>query len=397
MNNWIGLTLILKEPFIMEKTPNKMIDGFTFHMELYKTLRGHVLNYEDAGYEKPLSCSALGIYTGLMSVVQPSGLLPADFRLGTLAASMNIPRQTAYDGFQMLLDRGLVFVRELKDDSSQFEIAYYEQYNRPYNESLGTHSSVNYFLVPYEALKSNVIAKLVSSAKPHSLLLLLDLSNRLTRTVNEEKQSRVYKMTTLKDKLKLSSGTRVRKVLDILSPLFTIKPINAHERNPRLDVANRVREAVTQFWVKDFDISVSSTCLKDRIEVDTDVVYYLKSAAMHIKSLELPLPEVDRRGIEKSYRATVRAVAQLLPDLTTKRDLLKNAMMFALERLELSAKTETIKSIGAFMNKMFQIHVLDFLQTSEFRSNVLLGFSMNDAQPHIIKKHRELVQAQLAK
>jgi hypothetical protein len=42
-----------RDGFIMgENTFSKMIDGFTFPFELYARLRGHVVDYQSAGYEK---------------------------------------------------------------------------------------------------------------------------------------------------------------------------------------------------------------------------------------------------------------------------------------------------------------------------------------------------------
>ncbi|MCP3742741.1 hypothetical protein, partial [Rossellomorea sp. BNER] len=260
------------------KKPLK-INGFKFFQEHLNLLRHEINNPEQS---KPLSSSAIAMYIGIISECSQSGLLDLGTSIASISRKLDIAPQTGHDGLKECIERDLILTRTY-NGKVQYEVGGYDDYNRSREESMGKTKGVSYFLVPSQVITSGVISKLVKAKSKHGLLLMLELSNSFHRDLNIwGKDQNERRMDYFKDTLNERSATRVRKILNILSPIFTFKPINPQERKPR-NLSERVRKAVTQLWIKKFDVRISPACLIERKEMETDITQALKETEIQLK------------------------------------------------------------------------------------------------------------------
>jgi hypothetical protein len=339
------------------------INGFKFFQQHLDLLKIEIKNPEEFGYSKPLSSSAVAMYIGIMSECSQSGLLDLGTSIASICRKLNIAPQTGHDGLRQLIDRGLILTRTY-DGKIQYEVGGYDGYNRSRSESMGKTKGLSYFLVPYEIFASGVISKLVKSNSNKGLLLLLQLSNDFHRELNMwGKDGAIRKMDYFKDYLSEGSSIRVRKVLDVLSPLFTFSPVDYEERNPR-NIVDRVRKAVKQLWIKKYEVHISPTCLMERKEMETDVTQALKETEMQLKYMGFPLKAKERRGIHIIYRSYVREIAQYIDDLNLRKELVIGSVQKALMTLDEARMNENIQSVGGFLNKFYKKYVINFIKNN---------------------------------
>ncbi len=367
---------------LLSKQPKMKIDGFRFFQETLNVLK-----------KEALDASAMSVYLVLVSECDEAGLLPSDFNQAQTAEKIGIPRQTCSNGLNQLLDRELV--REtIIGGKPQLEIVGYAENNLSRDETFGKTKDLNYFNIPNEVFHSTVIANLVSHKETKGFLLMLDLFNYFHRSVSQwgrdESHFAVRRMDSLKDKLGKSCALRVRKTLDILSPLFTFKPVDQSERKPR-DLANRVKKAVTQIWIKKYHVFINPACLIEKPPVDVESMKAIKDATYRIKALNITTYQKDKTGIRTAYRSIIGEVAQFIPSEHDRMLFLRGSMQSALEDLETFMKTGAkLKSVGSFLNKKFQEHSLTFLKESKLAIEMANHYIRTGSdKPFILNKYEE--------
>lgn len=342
---------------------NLKINGFKFFQAHLENLRSEINTHEEQGFTKPLSSSAIAMYLGITSECSQSGVLDLGTSIASISRKLDIAPQTGHDGLRELVSRGLILQRTYKG-KTQYEVGGYDFYNRSSEESMGKTKGVNYFLVPNHVFESGIIPKLVRANSNRGLMLLLELSNSFHRDLNIwGKEGTVRKMDYFRDMLDERSSKRVRKVLEILSPVFTFNPIDLQERKPR-NLADRVRKAVTQLWIKKYDVRITPACLMEKTEMETDVTQALKETEMQLKYMGFPLQAKERRGIHIIYRAYVREVAQYVSDFNIRKDLILGSVKSTMMKLDEVRMEGAIDSVGGFINKHLKSFVMHFIKNN---------------------------------
>jgi hypothetical protein len=357
------------------------INGFKFFQQHLDLLKLEIKNPEELGYSKPLSSSAVAMYIGIMSECSQSGLLDLGVSVASISRKLDIAPQTGHDGLKELIERGLILARK-HNGKVQYEVGGYDDYNRSRSESMGRSKGLSYFLVPYQIFTSGVLPKLVRSNSNKGLLLLLQLSNDFHRELNIwGKDGAIRKMDYFKDYLNEGSSKRVRKVLDVLSPLFTFSPVDFEERNPR-NIVDRVRKAVKQLWIKKYEVHISPACLMERKEMETDVTQALKETEMQLKYMGFPLKAKERRGIHIIYRSYVREIAQYIKGVNLRRELVLGSAKAAMMKLDEIRLTEEIKNVGGFLNKFFKQFVINFIDNNPGVVSDIMSACKNTGAEH---------------
>lgn len=370
------------------------IHGFKFFQFTLNQIREEVYNFSSLGHQKGLDASALAIYVGLHSQCSSAGLLDVDFHISTLSKELNIPPATGTNGINQLLDRGLVIERET-DKKNQYEIVGYADNNLSREESSNPNKKLNYFTVPFDLLQTTVLANLVSKKSPRGIILMLEILNDFRQKLRGEKAFAAdykteRKTKTLIEKLGKSNSKRVREVLDVLSPIFTFKPVDLEERKPRPNVLTRVRKAVTQIWVRKYEIHIKPGCIVEKEAHNEDATKALKDADYRIRLLKLPMFQKDRIGIRAAYKGSVKEIAQFIKHKKQKTKLLRDSMQHALEQLEdFLRKGNQIKSVGAFINVKLQEYVIRFLDDNNLFIDIETIYHQTKAPiPTIWEKYR---------
>lgn len=371
------------------------IDGFKFPQYALNGLRKEIYNYESLGRDKPLYPSAVGMYIGLVSECSNTGLVDADVSISSIAKKLSLSHSTAYNGYNQLRERMLINERKV-GDKFQIEIYGYAEANRSREESASKNSDLNYFIVPNEVFNTPIIAQLVNATSAKGLILFLEECNHFSRDFKNKRKEINSKpdeltMATLKEKLGLPCAARVRKVLDVLTPIFTFTPDEEKVREPR-NLMTRIRKAVKQIHVRKYIIRINPACVIEKTEVDTESLKALKNAEYRLKDLRVSLSRGHRIGIHKTYRAMVKEVAIFLKDSREKKELMRYSMQTALDNLEkyLQDRPGELKNVGAYINKQLQQFIFKFLDNMESRldliNDVRTAYS-NAAEPFIWKAY----------
>ncbi|MEN8702462.1 hypothetical protein [Bacillus infantis] len=373
------------------------IEGFKFHQFALAGLRKEVYQYAELGWDKPLHASAIAVYIGLVSECSPTGLIDADISISSIAKKLNLLNSTANNGYHQLLERCMIRER-LIGDTYQIEIVGYAEANRSRSESASKDSDLSYFIVPNEVFKTSVIAQLVNSTSAKGFILFLEECNHFSRDFKSKRKDvnsnpDELTMSTLKKKLGLPCATRVRKVLDILTPIFTFTPDDVKIREPR-NLLTRIRKAVSQIHVRKYIIRINPACVIEKEEVDVESLKAIKNAEYRLKDLRVPLNRSNRIGIEKAYRAMVKEVAFFLTDSREKKSLMHYSMETALDNLEkhLKDRPGELKSAGAFINKQLQQFIFSFLDKMDSRIDLITRVRnayANAVEPFIWQKYSE--------
>lgn len=367
------------------------VNGFKFHQYALNLLKERV-NDEDY----PLHASAVAAYIGLVSVASPSGLIPSDKKKADLADLLHLSRQTFNDGYKSLIEHKLISEKTV-NDHVQIELTGYAASNFDNSKSKHLKGNVSYFEVANELFNTEVIPDLVKSKETHGLILLLDLFNHFSRELNRNKKHPanapdILTMSYLKRYLNKCNARRVRKVLDIYSPLFSFVPDGISERKPG-EVEKPVRKMVTQIWIKKYKVYINPTCTTQKEATDAEIIESakaIKDAHFRIKSLQLPLKQADKNGIGIAYRLFIREVARFIKDAKVQKDLLCESMQSALEDLEAYSKQKDIKSIGSYINNRLQQYVFNFLDKHVgLATDMLTHYQVTGADiPTVLSKYQ---------
>ncbi|TYS55788.1 hypothetical protein FZD47_25525 [Bacillus infantis] len=374
------------------------IEGFKFHQDALDHLKKEIEHPEELGWDKPLSAAAVAMYIGLVSECSTTGLIDADVSISSIAKKLNLLNSTAHNGYHQLLNRLLIRPR-LVGNKTQIEISGYAKANRSREESNSKGSGLSYFIVPNEVFNTPIIPQLVNATSARGLLLFLEECNHFTRDFKNKRKDinsnpDDLKMSTLKKKLALPSAARVRKVLDILTPIFTFTPDKVKIREPRKN-STGLRKLVEQIHIKKYIIRINPACVIEKAEVDTESMKAIKNAQYRLKDLRVPLTRGARIGIEKAYRAMVKEVAFFLDDIKEKRSLLRFSMQTALDNLEKYLKDQPKKlNVGGYINSQLQQFIFNFLDNMDSRIDLKGKVNMayaDGSEPFIWKaydKHR---------
>ncbi|MGE6379593.1 hypothetical protein [Peribacillus muralis] len=378
------------------------IHGFKFFQYALNRIRKEVYDYAELGYDKGLDASAVAIYVGLHSKCSSAGLLDADFHVSALSKELNIPTATGSNGINQLLDRGLIIERET-DKKNQYEIVGYAANNLSREESINPDKKLNYLTVPFDLMQTTVLANLVSKKSPRGIILMLEILNTFRNKFRGAKACASeyktdLKTDTLMEKLGKSSAKRVRDILEVLSPIFTFKPIDLKERKPRPDVITRVRTAVTQIWVRKYDIHIKLGCIIEKEAHNEETTKAYKDADYRIRLLKIPMFQKDRIGIRAAYKGSVKEIAQFVKNKKQQTKLHRDSMQHALEELEdFLRKGNKIKSVGAFINTKLQEYVIQFLDDHNLYIDIETFYHQTESPvPAIWEKYRTHKKAMLA-
>lgn len=376
------------------------IDGFKFHQYALNGLRQEIYNHNELGWDKPLNASAVAMYIGLVSECSNTGLIDSDISISSIAKKLNLLPSTANNGYHQLLERCMITER-LVGDKHQIEIVGYANANRSRAESTNKESDLSYFIVPTEIFNTTIIAQMVNATSAKGLILLLEECNHFSRDFKSKRKDinsnpDELTMATLKKKLGLPCAARVRKVLDILTPIFTFSPDEVKVREPR-NLLTRIRKAVTQIHIRKYIVRINPACVIEKNDVDVESLKALKNAEYRLKDMRVSLNRSNRIGIQKAYRAMVKEVAMFLEDSREKKNLMHYSMETALDSLEkyLQDRPGELKTVGAYINKQLQQFIFSFLDKMESRVDIITSVRKayaNATEPFIwasYSKHRE--------
>lgn len=370
------------------------INGFKFFQQHLDLLNQAINEPQKFGSSKPLSSSAVAMYIGIMSECSHTGLLDLGTSIAKISRKLGIAPQTGHDGLKELIAFGLILVHKF-DGKTQYEVGGYDEFNRSREESRN-RNDLSYFYVPFHIFNCGVIPKLVKSSSNRGLHLLLKLSNSFHRDLNRwGKDGTTLSMKHFKQVLNEGCAKRVRKVLDVLSPLFTFKPVDIQERNPR-NAVDRIKKAVKQLWIKKYEVHITPACLIERKEMEPDITQALKETEMQLKYMGFPLKSNDRRGIHIIYRSYVREIAQYIKDVDLRTTLVRESVRTAMEKLEVIKEKEEVKNVGAFLNKYFKGFVLRFMkQNPGVLTDVIFECDQTGAAyPRLVESYRKIQAAQ---
>jgi hypothetical protein len=385
--------------FMFDSKKHFKIDGFKFHQYALNGLRQEIYNYKELGWDKPLNASAVAMYIGLVSECSSTGLVDSDVSISSIAKKLNLLPSTANNGYHQLLDRFMI-KEVLVGDKYQIEIVGYANANRSRNESVAKESDLSYFIVPNEVFNTPIIAQLVNATSAKGLILFLEECNHFSRDFKSKRKDinsnpDQLTMVTLKSKLGLPCAARVRKVLDILTPVFTFTPEEIKVREPR-NLLHRLRKAVKQIHIRKYSIRINPACVIEKADVDVESLKALKNAEYRLKDLRIPLNRSNRIGIQKAYRAMVKEVALFIDDAKEKKKIVHHSLQTALDHLEkyVQDRPGKIEGTGAYINKQLQRFIFNFLDNMkngdriDLISKVRQAYA-NAAQPFIWSAYDE--------
>lgn len=370
------------------------VHGFRFFQESLEILRNEINNFTSLGREKALDASAAAMYVGLFSQCTHAGVIPPNLSISTISKMLNIHRSTGANGFNELLERGLV-IEHITNDGTEYEIAGYHDNNKAREDYLST-KKLNYFTVPFELLHTTVLAELVKQRSAKGIILMLEILNSFRHKLKVEKVSPLeftYELTmdTLKDKLSKKTAKRVRNVLTSLSPIFTFTPVDRKNRIPRVNVITRIHQSINQVRIHKYIIQLAPGCLIEKDATDVQAVKAMKDADYRIKLLGLTMYQKDKIGLRSAYKGNVKEIARHIKQPKLKDLLLRDSMQHALESLEsFVLGGHKLKSLGAFVNAKLQEYVFDFIEKNHLTTDLLTIYhNLNAPLPKVFQNYQE--------
>lgn len=341
---------------------NYVIDGVKFFKSNLDKLK-----YNSMLTDNPITTSEISVYIILHLYADEMGQIRSlttntdvsDRRqlcISNIAKEHDLTYETVKKAFDSLIERG--YVAEVYTEKSM----YYELVNYAKLNS-NTEETLNYFRIPYVLFHEKVFGDLIKHRFHTGPIVILELCQYFTRQIGTNrklvKDIQAIQGTRTMDYLKKSLHTtaqRVRKFLEIISGVFLFKPVSQEVKEPSPTRLKRVREFI-QVCIKKYTFSLNPNCFKEneKLQEKQSFAAAKKEMAARIKYANLPIKWRDILDINKSVSRIVKTASHL-HIVNKSKDLIRYSVVSVadtLEELHRDGKFQSIKSIGAFVNKLF--------------------------------------------
>lgn len=341
------------------------VSGFKFQQQFLDDFRLVAQKTEDR-----ITASSLTVFLTMMAEIdeqkRADGVL-TDYNLSKWARRLSIKPQSLWNGYQILLKNR--FIEEIIFNGRPAIIVRdYADYDNPAKNKL------NYLTVPHMIFDTSVLRDLVRISCPNGIIFMLEVLNQTRTRLGRDLKGKHtdisfnYNMDSLKKKLgRRAAG--VRRVLDILSPVFHIKATNTkiYTVNPRSN-----KKVHTQVWIKGYQIGLKEefyVVKKDDNKKTHQLMALANKSMIHyFKLLHIPFSQADKNDFVTVFRFEVIEKLKILSHYSQHKmdyiDESKKLLIKLFERLEESAKKDEpikIRSIGGFFRSrlidLFDYHV----------------------------------------
>ncbi|WP_110925940.1 hypothetical protein [Bacillus massiliglaciei] len=355
---------ILSQP---QKPQNFTVDGVKFFNEHLQKIR-----CDSMVTDHPITTSEIAVfmilhlYTDEMGQIRtltkdPSISDRKQLCISNLSIEHDLTYETVKKAFDSLLKRG--YIAEVHTSKGMhYEIVGYGKLNESFSNPLNTESPT-YFRLPSLLFQEKFFGTLIKQRYHKGPLLILELFQYFTVQAgttrrNAEDIQRIVgtrKMEYLKKTLN-TTAKRVRNFLSIIRNVFSFKPIDIREKQPSQNRISRKRTFV-QIAIKKYNFSLNPACFKRTDEKGTQKIYARtkNEMAARVKNARIPLKWRDLKDIDKSISRMVNISVHL--DIVNKSknmlDYTISKVADILESLHITGELDSIKSIGAFVNKSF--------------------------------------------
>ncbi|PKR83066.1 hypothetical protein [Heyndrickxia camelliae] len=317
--------------------------------------------------------------------------------ISNLAKDHDLTYETVKKAFDSLIERN--YIAEVYDAKGMhYEIVDYAKYNQQTNNPLD-QENLNYFNIPLHLFEEKIFGPLIKHRFHKGALLILELCQFFARQIGTNKKSiddvakvqATRRMEYLKKALN-TTAKRVRLFLNIIHNVFLFKPNDEIVKNPSSSRINRVREFV-QVCVKTYTLSLHPACYleNDKTVQKRELAAAKKEMAARIKHAKIPVKWRDTLDINNSISRIVK-IASNLDIIKKSRDMITYAVSTVADTLEdmhLKGSIKEIKSIGAFVNKLFtkaweeyQVQRITF----EERHEIITDYMIKYGEPPIFLK-----------
>jgi hypothetical protein len=326
----------------------------------------------------PLSSAAIGVYILYHFRCNDFGRVNAkELSLSDWAETTGIPYSTLHSGRQVLFERGLIEEMIIGKESF-YQIVGYDQWNSPEIKNQGAYYNLSYFRISYKLLSSSLLKNLISTRNASGIILVLDLFNRITRTIGQMKQSRgqlvlsdiknitvEYTMNTLKSKTK-KTALKVRQLIEMLQDFFVFEAEDTRERKPKRDrVAAPRKKNVVQVVIEKYVVKVNPEILKyeeDELVTQTLQASLRKETVSKLDLLGITHRYHDIKDIMNAFKHEVIKVIQFSNQPVKDRNrfianIFNEALTDFVEYYSENIKSNTnfkIGKLGALLRKLFR-------------------------------------------
>lgn len=359
--------MVLKTPSINPQ--NYIISGVKFFKSNLDKLR-----LDASVTDHPITASEVSVYMILHLHADEAGYIHSftndpsvsDKKLlciSNIAKDHDLVYETTKKAFDSLIERD--YVKEVFTK----EGLYYELVDYAANNN---NENINYFRIPKALFEEKVFGELIKHRYHKGPILLLELSQYFTRQVGTNRRHAdldSIKGERTMDYLKrtlYTTAKRVRDFLEIIKRVFSFKPLKTYIKEPSSLRHHRVRE-FAQVCIDKFEFTLNNACfLKNDKQLEKKAVASAKrEVANRFKNAKIDIKWRDMLDINKSINRIGKIAAHL--DVVGKTNgMLRHTLLQVcdvLELMNLENKLSEIKSIGAFVNKLFTTAWSDYQQT----------------------------------
>ncbi|WP_079707678.1 hypothetical protein [Paraliobacillus ryukyuensis] len=222
--------------------------------------------------------------------------------------------------------------------------------------------NLNYFRIPKTLFEEKIFGKMITHRYHKGPILLLELSQYFTRQIGTNRKhadlDELQGERTM-DYLKRTLHTtakRVRQFLDIIKGVFSFTPMNTYVKEPSAKRMNAIRK-FSQICIDKFQFTMNKACFleNDKHQEKKLIAYAKREMANKLKNANIHFRWRDTLDINKSINR-IGKIASYLSVVNKNKDMLRRTLLQVgdqLETMQLNNELHTIKSIGAFVNKLF--------------------------------------------
>lgn len=288
--------------------------------------------------------------------------------ISNLSTEHDLTYETVKKAFESLLKRNYI-TEVYTAKGMHYEIVDYAKFNQQINNPQSNKKS-SYFRIPIALFQEKIFGSLIKHRYHKGPILLLELSQYFTvqlgtnrRYVEDvQKVQGERTMAFLKKSLN-TTAKRVRSFLSIVRNVFKFEPVEKKTKVPSLDRKTRKRTFI-QVCIEKFKFSLNGSCFKEndnKIERET-FASSKKEMDARITNARIPVKWRDMKDIERSISRMVN-ISTHLAVVNKERKMLNytiSKVADKLEKLHNIGELDSIKSIGAYVNKRFTDAFNDF-------------------------------------
>ncbi|MGG3663013.1 hypothetical protein [Bacillus gobiensis] len=362
---------ILLQP---KEPQNYTVDGVRFFKKHLDKIR-----FDSMVTDNPITTSEISVfmilhlYTDEMGQIRsltndPSVSERKQLCISNLSSEHDLTYETVKKAFDSLLERNYI-AEVYTAKGMHYEIVDYAKFNQQINNPLNDEKS-SYFRIPFALFQEKIFGSLIKHRFHKGPILLLELSQYFTvqlgtnrrGTEDVQKVQGERTMNFLKKALH-TTAKRVRSYLSIIRNVFTFKPIEETVKTPSQDRKERKRTFV-QVCIEKFKFGLNGACFKRNDDKNERKTYASskKEMAARIKNARIPVKWRDMKDIERSISRMVNISTHLKVVDQGKKMLNYTISKVAdmLEELHSTGELDSIRSIGAYVNKSFTNAFGDF-------------------------------------